>query len=73
MLNEARGNFTRFAFNQVSNAQTANFGIPQFNIFDFDTPVRCCMSIGANRASTTPGIFAQNTYEFRDTTTGRPE
>jgi len=69
MLNEARGNFTRFAFNQVANAQTANFGIPQFNIFDFDTPVRCCMSIGANRAATTPGIFAQNTYEFRDTLT----
>jgi hypothetical protein len=69
MLNEARGNFTRFAFNQVSDSQTANFGIPQFNIFDFDTPVRCCMSIGANRASTTPGIFAQNTYEFRDTLT----
>lgn len=68
-LNEARGNFTRFAFNQVSNTQTANFGIPQFNIFDFDTPVRCCMSIGANRAATTPGIFAQNTYEFRDTLT----
>lgn len=69
LLNEARGNFTRFAFNQVANVQTANFGIPQFNIFDFDTPVRCCMSIGANRASTTPGIFAQNTYEFRDTLT----
>jgi hypothetical protein len=68
-LNEARGNFTRFAFNQVANTQTANFGIPQFNIFDFDTPVRCCMSIGANRAATTPGIFAQNTYEFRDTLT----
>ncbi|HLA13350.1 MAG TPA: TonB-dependent receptor [Pyrinomonadaceae bacterium] len=69
MLNEARANFTRFAFNQVADSQTANFGIPQFNIFDFDTPVRCCMSIGANRAATTPGIFAQNTYEFRDTLT----
>ncbi len=69
MVNEARGNFTRFAYDQVGDSQTANFGIPQFNIFDFDTPVRCCMSIGANRAATTPGIFAQNTYEFRDTLT----
>ena len=69
MLNEARGNFTRFAFDQVANSQTANFGIPRFNIFDFDTPVRCCMTIGAPRSATTPGIFAQNTYEFRDTLT----
>jgi len=69
MLNEARANFTRFAFDQVANSQTANFGIPRFNIFDFDTPVRCCMTIGADRSATTPGIFAQNTYEFRDTLT----
>jgi hypothetical protein len=69
MLNEARGNFTRFAFDQVADSQTSNFGIPRFNIFDFDTPVRCCMTIGAPRSATTPGIFAQNTYEFRDTLT----
>ena len=70
MLNEARGNFTRFAFNQVSNSQTANFGIPFFNVFDFDTPIgNQFASIGANRAATTPGIFAQNTFEVRDTVT----
>jgi hypothetical protein len=69
MLNEARGNFTRFAFDQVANSQTANFGIPRFNIFDFDTPIRNGFTIGAPRSATTPGIFAQNTYEFRDTLT----
>ncbi|HVF50580.1 MAG TPA: TonB-dependent receptor [Pyrinomonadaceae bacterium] len=67
MLNEARFNFTRFAFNQVESSEGTNFGIPFFNIFDFDTPVRCCMNIGAERGGTTPGIFAQNTYEFSDT------
>ncbi|MBA2341698.1 MAG: TonB-dependent receptor, partial [Pyrinomonadaceae bacterium] len=68
-INEARFNFTRFAFNQVDSSSTANFGIPFFNIFDFDTPVRCCLNIGAERTDTNPGIFAQNTYEFSDTVT----
>jgi hypothetical protein len=70
MLNEARGNFTRFAYDQIHDTTSAaNFGIPFINLFDFDTPVRCCLTIGAPRGGTTPARFAQNTYEFRDTLT----
>lgn len=68
-LNEARANFTRFAYNQVESSAASNFGIPRINIFDFDTPVRGGFTIGAERGGTTPGIFAQNTYAVRDTLT----
>ncbi|HEY3129019.1 MAG TPA: TonB-dependent receptor, partial [Acidobacteriota bacterium] len=63
-LNEARFNFTRFAANQVISSKNTNFGIPRIEVegLPFDR-----IRFGAPRAETTPGIFAQNTFEFRDT------
>ncbi len=65
LLNEARANFTRFAANQVSsNAGVVNFGIPRLEVQGY--PISR-LEFGAAQGEGTPGIFAQNTYEFRDT------
>ncbi len=63
MLNEARGNFTRFGYNQLANSGTTNYGIPQVNV---QFPAIAQIQYGANQGDTSPGVFAQNTYEFRD-------
>ncbi len=63
MINEARGNFTRFAFNQLATPGLTNYQIPQVNV---QFPSLSQIQYGANQGDTTPGIFAQNTYEFRD-------
>jgi hypothetical protein len=64
MLNEARFNFTRFGFNEITSNQDVNFGIPRIEIesYPFDR-----IRFGAPRSEATPGIFAENTYNFRDT------
>jgi len=64
MLNEARANFTRFTFNQVSTNQNVNFGIPRIEVegLPFDR-----IRFGADRSETTPAKFAENTFEVRDT------
>ncbi len=63
-VNEARFSFTRFASNQVQASSETNFGIPRIEVegLPFDR-----IRFGAERAETTPAIFAQSTYEFRDT------
>ena len=63
VVNEARFNFTRFAFNEVESAVETNFGIPRIEIetLPFDR-----IRFGAPQAETTPGIFAENQFEFRD-------
>jgi hypothetical protein len=62
--NEARANVTRFFSDQVSDSSEVNFGIPRLEVEDlpFDR-----IRFGANRGETTPAIFAQNTFDFRDT------
>jgi len=64
MTNEARVNATRFAFDEIASSNQTNFGIPRIEIEDlpFDR-----LRWGAPWAETTPGIFAENTFEFRDT------
>ncbi|HEV8140243.1 MAG TPA: carboxypeptidase regulatory-like domain-containing protein [Pyrinomonadaceae bacterium] len=64
LLNEARFNATRFAFNEIDSSSSTNFGIPRIEIetYPFDR-----IRFGAPWAETTPGIFAENTFEFRDT------
>jgi len=64
-LNEARFNFTRFAFNEVESSKSTNFGIPRIEI---ETLIANGSRIrfGANQAETTPGIFEESTFEFRD-------
>ena len=64
MVNEARFNFTRFSFNQVSANSGVNFGIPRVEIegYNFDR-----IRFGADRSEATPAVLTQNTYNFRDT------
>jgi len=63
MVNEARFNFTRFAYDEVQSAQDTNFGIPRIEIetLPFDR-----IRFGAPQSETTPGIFNETQYEFRD-------
>ena len=65
-LNEARFNATRFAVDQVSDSSNTNFGIPRVEVegLPFDR-----IRFGAPRGEGTPGIFAQNIFEFSDTLT----
>ncbi len=66
VFNEIRFNATRFSFNQVSASSNTNFGIPRIEVegLPFDR-----IRFGAQQGETTPGIFAQNTFEFRDNLT----
>jgi carboxypeptidase family protein/TonB-dependent receptor-like protein len=69
-LNEARANFTRFADNQVNDSVDTNFGIPRIEVEGLPlNPPGERLRFGANRTETTPGVFAQNTFEVRDTLT----
>jgi outer membrane receptor protein involved in Fe transport len=63
-INEARFNVTRFSFNELQSAGDTNFGLPRIEIetLPFDR-----IRWGAPWSETTPGIFAENTMEFRDT------
>jgi hypothetical protein len=64
LINEFRSNFTRYYDNQIADAAGAvNFGIPYINIQNL--PVNN-VQYGVTQAPTTPGIFAENTYEVRD-------
>jgi hypothetical protein len=66
MFNEIRANFTRFAYNQIAGTSEVNWGIPELQIQNIPG-VTNNIQFGAPQASTTPAIFAQNTYEFNDT------
>ena len=67
VINELRGNFTRFADNQIGDNPGTNFGIPQIQVESY--PFTNMQVAGVIQASSTPGILAQNTYEIRDTVT----
>lgn len=62
--NEARFNATRFSFNEIDSSINTNFGLPRIEIetLPFDR-----LRFGAPWSETTPGIFSENTFEFRDT------
>jgi len=64
LLNEARFNFTQFSFNEVASSRETNFGIPRVEIESLLKNGR--IRFGANQAETTPGIFSEKTFEFRD-------
>jgi len=65
LINEGRGNFTRFSDNQLTDAgNNVDFGIPRLEVQGY-TFGR--LYAGAIQGSATPGILAQNTYEVRDT------
>jgi outer membrane receptor protein involved in Fe transport len=65
VVNEARFNATRFAFNEVQSAQATNFGIPRLEIETLPAGIDR-IRFGAPQSETTPGIFAENQFEFRD-------
>ncbi len=65
LLNEARFNFTKFAFNEIESSDATNFGIPRIEIESlFKNSER--IRFGANQSETTPGVFSEKTLEFRD-------
>ncbi|HEX8129730.1 MAG TPA: TonB-dependent receptor [Pyrinomonadaceae bacterium] len=64
MLNEARFNATRYAYNEIESSSGTPFNIPRIEI---ETLPGDRLRFGPPRAETTPGIFAENTFEFRDT------
>jgi len=66
MLNQARGNFTRYAFNQVQSNPQVNWGIPRLEVQGFPFGR---IYTGADRSEATPGILAENTISFSDTLT----
>jgi len=69
LVNEARVNFTRFAFDQVQPSGQTNYGIPQVELFDFDANGLGDIGtlLGIAQSGTTPGNLAENTFAFRDT------
>ena len=66
MLNQARVNFSRFGFNEVSStAGKVNWGIPDVEIQDVLKNGRRIW-FGVPQGENTPGILAQNTYGVGD-------
>lgn len=71
LLNEFRSNYTLFAENGVYDAQQAgvNLGIPFIELQNSNYTRNNRIHFGANAGTTSPGIFAENQYEIRDTLT----
>jgi hypothetical protein len=66
-INEFRVNGTRFADNGVTDsAGVVNWGIPYSNIQDMSFDGTNDINYGPYASTTTPAIFAENTYEARD-------
>jgi len=65
-INEARVNFTRYAYNQLQGSAQTNFGIPRVEVQNFQFGR---LEFGPTWSRTTPGIFAENTTDFSDWTT----
>ncbi len=68
LLNEARFNFTKFAYDEIQSSNQTNFGIPRIEI---ETLLSSGSRIrfGANQSEATPGVFSERTMEFRDVLT----
>jgi Carboxypeptidase regulatory-like domain/TonB-dependent Receptor Plug Domain len=69
-VNEFRANATRFTDNGVKDsAGVVNWGIPYSNIQGMSFDGTNDINYGPAAATTTPAIFAENTYEVRDMVT----
>jgi len=66
MVNEVRFNFTRFAYNEIASNPGVNWGVPRTEIQGLPLPGGMRIRYGAQQGDATPGIFAQNTFSFRD-------
>ena len=71
LLNEFRANYTLFAENGVYDSQKAgvNLGVPFIELQNSNYTSNNRIHFGANAGTTSPGIFAENQYEIRDTVT----
>jgi hypothetical protein len=58
MVNEARFNVTRWYFDEAATNPSIGYGLPQINVC-FEQCILFATHIG-------PGVFFQNTYNFRD-------
>ena len=65
MVNEARFNITRWAFNEISSNPQINWAIPRTEI-QSALPQGQRIIYGAAQGDTSPGIYAENTFAFRD-------
>jgi len=63
VLNEARFNVTRWNFNEIASNPQEPWGLPQAQVDSFGSVNIQGQYLGAPG----PGIFAQTTYNFRDT------
>ena len=66
MLNEARFNFTRYAYNGITSNPQVNWAIPRLEVQGLPLPGGQDIYYGAPQGDTSPGILAQNTFAFRD-------
>ncbi len=66
LVNEARINFTRFAFNEITSNPGVDFGIPRTEIQGLPLPNGQRIRFGAPQGDATPGVFGENTFAFRD-------
>jgi len=66
MLNEARFNFTRYAYNDITSNPQINWAIPRIEVQGLPLPGGQRIRYGANQGDSSPGILAQNTFAFRD-------
>jgi len=64
MMNEARLNWTRFFANQLASNSAVAWNLPRWQIEDVPGDRT---TYGANQGTNSPGVFAQNQFEFRDT------
>ena len=59
---------TRFYTDQVASLSNTDLGVPRVEVEGF-LPGGARLRFGAPRGENTPAIFAQNTFEVRDTLT----
>ncbi|GAC1674855.1 MAG: hypothetical protein PVS2B2_09330 [Candidatus Acidiferrum sp.] len=64
MTNEARVNWTRFFGNQFLSNPNVAWNLPRWEIENVPGDR---IKYGANQGTNSPGVFAQNQFEFRDT------
>jgi hypothetical protein len=65
MVNEARFNFTRWAFNDIAANPQIDWAIPRTEIQNA-LPGGQRIVYGAAQGDNSPGIYAENTFAFRD-------
>jgi hypothetical protein len=63
MINEVRFNTTKWGFNEIAANPNVDFGLPRVEI---EAVFGDRLRYGAPRGETTPGLFNQRQYDFRD-------